>query len=251
MKAFYGEPTLKQAFIDKLERHRQLDQIIQGKYNLGDKGCFFGCSVGGNYPEKLERYFAIPGQVGKCIEYVFERLPHPKFLTWPREAVEAIPVGADPSLVWPKMAIWMLTDIRKFLKRPQSIEANEGVVALYQRVANGEIVTKAEWASATSAAYAAYATSAPHEAPVASAVAYAASATSAANVVAYAADAAHAAYVAYVASVAARKQFRTNFQSKLTELLQAAPVTNTADVVETEVTAWQEQFKLDSKLMVK
>ncbi|MFN2388029.1 MAG: hypothetical protein ABR575_00260 [Actinomycetota bacterium] len=79
---------------------------------------------------------------------------------WPEEFLRAIPVGADLSLVWPRFALWLLTDpewgaSRHARGRTKGVLAR--VVALYERWSSGDKPSRQEWISAAYAAYAAYA----------------------------------------------------------------------------------------------
>ena len=43
MLSFFGEPCLKAAVVKRVKEHQRLDQIIQGTYWDGARGCAIGC----------------------------------------------------------------------------------------------------------------------------------------------------------------------------------------------------------------
>ena len=69
---------------------------------------------------------------------------------WPQRFLEAIPVGADLSLVWPKWMLWILLDetqgVFRHLKNPEVKEKFLRVTALFERwIASGVKPTAAEF----------------------------------------------------------------------------------------------------------
>jgi len=134
---------------------------------------------------------------------IFEGLPNERAKEFPLQFLNAINVGADLSMVFPKFMHWLLVDsahgIIKFAKNKEAIQT---VADLYQRKIDGENINLNEWLSVreTSAAYVAYA-----DAADAAAAAYA--------------DAAYA-----DATYAARQKARIIQADKLLELLSNAEI---------------------------
>lgn len=105
---------------------------------------------------------------GKDFKKFFGKMEFEEAKTFPYEFIEAVPVGVDLSLVWPKFLHWLLVDpehgIIKFITKEDWKKAVLEVAALYQRKINGEDVKPNEWLEAREnawkvrrAAYAAYA----------------------------------------------------------------------------------------------
>ncbi|MGK4456099.1 hypothetical protein, partial [Klebsiella pneumoniae] len=68
------------------------------------------------------------------------------------EVLEAIPVGADLSMVWPRQAIYLLDQVEQY----DESGCCKAVKDLYSRLIRGETVYKNEWVAAADAARAAY-----------------------------------------------------------------------------------------------
>ena len=208
MLAFHNDQHIKDFYVARVLAHQQADEIVQGQYWHHGKGCAVGCTLhatGGDHA-RYETELGIPRQIAHFQDRLFEALPNGEAKTFPLAFLTAIPVGAELSLVMPRLMVWLLADaeagVLRFVKSEQSKAANAAVVKLYTRLIAGESVETEDWQAArvgAYAAYSAYAGGAAYAAYAAAAV-YAAYAAAA-----YAADAAAAAYdaAAYAAYAAA------------------------------------------------
>jgi hypothetical protein len=149
---------------------------------------------------------------------------------FPLRFIQAVPVGVDLSLVWPKFAIWLLGDekdgVIKYVETDEQKKIIIDIVELYKRVIAGESIEslKKEFAIAAIAAIAATAAAAyaAADAYATAAAAYAAADAYATAAAAYAtADAtAAAAYAtADATAAAARKNHYSKCADKLLEIL--------------------------------
>lgn len=156
--AWYGEPKLKAAVMDRLREDRRLDRITQGVYWDGEenRGCHLGCLT--RMPERTheaaERLFAIPQRIGWSLEAVFEGLPADRCDWWVIAATEAIPVGADLSLAYHRLAAWLLgPDSPSAVgnAHPHDAAAIAEVRNLHIAAASGETITAEQWSAVRSA----------------------------------------------------------------------------------------------------
>src|SRR3990167_8249705 len=83
---------------------------------------------------------------------LFEEMSKEDSKTWPLKFAEAIPVGADLSMVFIKLTIWEWEDETHGLKNIKEIQEDkelyqccEDVVGLYKRHLAGEKVKEKEW----------------------------------------------------------------------------------------------------------
>jgi hypothetical protein len=245
MKPFHNKPKLKKMLLIEIEKHQKADEIAQGSYG-GENGpwCAVGCAIHSlnvklnkTYPtgdhSVYETELGIPRVIAKLEDTIFEGLAPKEAKEFPYKFISAIPVGADLSLVWPKLALWFLTDkldgVLQYAKTDKTKEAIENVGKLYARVVLGEIVSIAERKVARDAANAAYtaaytaadaaaATAAATAADAAAATA-AATAADAAYTATYAAAASAATYAA-AATAAARRKYYSKLAKKLIELVK-------------------------------
>ncbi len=200
MRSFNQE--LKTEIVAEIIRHREQDQIIQGTYGEGTgdnwKGCAVGCAIRSLNLRKgkdfsvsshsvYETEFGIPRILARLEDRIFEGLSVEDSKTWPENFMSAVPVDSDLSLVWPKFAVWLLTDkedgVIKFAKTDNQREVIQKVSDLYSQSINGVLVSKEDWGLAhkNAAAYAAAAAAADAAAAYAAAAAAAAAADAAAR----------------------------------------------------------------------
>jgi hypothetical protein len=90
-------------------------------------------------------------------------LPNSQNTIWPRRFIEAINTGSDLTTIWPKFAVWLLTDenygVLQFAKSAETKKAINHVAYLYANGGSKEDFIKAAAAAADSydaAAYVAY-----------------------------------------------------------------------------------------------
>ena len=227
LRAFHGDPAIKAKYLDRVRAHQLADQLIQKATwdNKTQKGCAIGCTLHNYSHSAYENELGIPRVLARLEDGIFEGLSVPDSKQWPARFLEAIQVGADLSMVWPRFAHWLLADpdfgVIRHAKTDTSKKAISDVAALYSRWISGEKPVRKEWVAAAYAAYAA-----------AAYTAYTAYAAYAAADAADAADAAYAAaYAAYAATAAAASAYKYARMSarraqaeKLLELLSEAPV---------------------------
>ena len=224
MIAYHGNPELKTQMVALAHEHQRLDRVVRGAYGrLGKQGewtggCAVGCTlesarqltgdaaVDHSDHAAYERYLGIPTVLARLEDGIFEGLPLDEALTWPVRFLEAVPVGADLSMVWPRFAVWLMDDLVTSTINPDVVAAAARVQALYRRWVDGDKPGRDEWFSAAEAAYAAYA---------AATAAYAAGAE--------AAEAASA-DSAYAAGDAADSAARSRQASALLDIMASAPV---------------------------
>lgn len=240
MRAYLGDAKLKAALLEEIRKHREMDMLVRGTYGESSPkigggeewhGCAIACSLRSldivrgkpvakeynahnRYPDEL----GIPLQLAYLEDRIFERFTLEEAMGWPERFAAAIDDGADLSLVWPKFAVWLLSDPEhgtiRYARLDRSRDSIEAVVALFRRwIDRGERPPSEEWRAAVADSYAYYASS-----DADSYAYYAASyAASSASYAAYAADAA-------ASAASARRAHWTRMADKLVQLIQAAPM---------------------------
>jgi hypothetical protein len=199
MIAYHNDPAIKTDILAQLARHRAADELIKGTYWEHGKGCAVGCIIYSGYHAEYETRFGIPQILARLEDRFFEGLPNGSAKEWPERFMGAIRPGADLTMVWPRFALWLLTEeVPRHTKRPKSLAALAEVAALYREWTEGAKPSAQRWLSARKTADAA---------------AYAAAA---------AAYAAYAAYAAADADAEARQASYKRQSDKLIELLEAS-----------------------------
>lgn len=217
MLAFHNDPAIKASKISQVLAHQQADEIVKGRYWEGGRGCAVGCTVHSDDHGAYETEMGIPRMIARLEDRIFEGMPLADAKTFPARFIEAIPVGADLSLVSWKFLHWLVSDVVDRHGTDSVKAATFDAIEVLRKKARGEDVAAgvaraaAREARHAAAAYDAAAYAAAADAAYADAVAYAAAAYTDADADA---DADAAAYAAAY-----------NRQSdKLLELLAAAPV---------------------------
>jgi hypothetical protein len=122
--AWNNDPALKDAMLRELRWHQEQDKIRPESYGDmseadGFSGCAVGCSIhslarikGITLPTSthaLYEEFGVPEVLAHLEDGIFEGLPKERQQTWPIEFAEAIPVGADLSMVHVHFLYWILS----------------------------------------------------------------------------------------------------------------------------------------------
>ena len=157
MRAFHGDSQIQARLIAQLRNHYERDEIVQGTYWQNGKGCAVGCTVHrADNPHALyPSLYGIPEQLAHLEDRIFEGLPNSQAKEFPLQFVMAISLAADLSLVWPRFAIWRLTDethgVAQYANdttRPCILRIAE----LYEQVVQGQDVAQSEFREAADAA---------------------------------------------------------------------------------------------------
>jgi hypothetical protein len=191
MKAFHGNSAIKGKYLERVKQHAVMDEIVKGQYWNYGKGCAVGCTIHSDKHDNYETELGIPTLLAYLEDRIFENLPNDLAMTWPLRFLEAIGVGTDLELVWPKFAHWLLVDpdhgVVRFNKHQSILDA----ASLLNRWIDGNKPDLSEWRDAAAAADAAVSYAA---AAVSYAASYADAAADAAYDASYADAAADAAY---------------------------------------------------------
>ena len=150
MLAFHGKPEIKQFYMDRVRKHREADELIQGTGWHRGKGCAVGCTLEEYDHNKYPVRLGVPVELARLQDSLFERLPKEDALAFPEQFLGAIPVGADLSMVWPRFALWALEDqehgVLSFQGQRDAIQA---IAALYREwIETGTCPPLQQWSEA-------------------------------------------------------------------------------------------------------
>ena len=155
--AFHGDPKIKQKYLDRVRKHREADQLVQGYgYWEDGKGCAVGCTLHSGKHSDYPRLLGIPEVLSYLQDRLFEGLPVEEARAWPEAFYSAIKEGSDLELVWPRFAHWLLIDpefgVIKYASTPDTKSAIEKIADLFDRWIAGNKPADDEWALAALAA---------------------------------------------------------------------------------------------------
>ena len=184
LRAFHNSLAIKAEYLARVEAHRQADDLIRGGFGSatgtsGWRGSALGCSfhTADDPHEAAETQIGVLRVLAQLEDWLFGYLSESRFKAWPGQFLQAIPVGADLSKVWPQLAVWLLVDTTQgvihFAKTESQREAIQHVANLYTKKLTGLEVDHKDWqdAAATATATAAYAAGAAATAAYADAAA--------------------------------------------------------------------------------
>ena len=154
MLAFHNDTKIKEKYLSRVISHYNADEIEKGFYWENGKGCAVGCTIHGSNHEDYETELGIPRILARLEDGIFENLPNGTAKKWPKEFLEAINVGADLSGIWPKFAVWLLTDkkygVLQYAKTDKQKIAIKNVAELYTK---HKTVSREEWNKARGDVY--------------------------------------------------------------------------------------------------
>lgn len=113
MNSYHNNPELKANLLAQVEKHRIADGLSSGD----PVGCCIeslnrlnGSRDTHNDHAAIAAGLGIDIQLCYLLESIFAGLRDEEAMLWPGRFCAALPIGADTSLVWPKFAIWLLSD---------------------------------------------------------------------------------------------------------------------------------------------
>jgi hypothetical protein len=93
MLSFHGKQEIKDKYLNRVIKHRELDNIIQGIGWENGKGCAVGCTLENYNHSRYPMELGLPEWLARLEDKIFEELPKEKAMLWPERFLDAIPVG--------------------------------------------------------------------------------------------------------------------------------------------------------------
>src|SRR5437870_8939963 len=137
MRAFHNDPAIKEKYLSRVAAHQKADAIIKGRYWKDGKGCAVGCTIEGDDHKRYETELGIPEAIAHVEDFLFEGIPNEEAMLFPKRFIEAIPVGANLSLVPAKLIVFILNDVltvKEAADDAKVVEAVHQTADLWQRV---------------------------------------------------------------------------------------------------------------------
>ena len=132
----------------EVDAHRAADQVVQGTYWTGSRGCFIGCLSHSSRAATLTERFGLPLPLVRLCEHVFEGLPADEA----REFFSAIPraIGSDGKDLSRLHWSFLASELRALPAVPDTVQAViDPVIAGMDRLAAG--LDWSAWAAARAA----------------------------------------------------------------------------------------------------
>jgi hypothetical protein len=161
MVSFHGDPDIKEKYLSRVRRHRELDNIIQGTGWTGFKGCAIGCTLETYNHKRYPIELGLPEWLARLEDHIFEALPLEDSKKWPEQFLSVVPVGIPETsfaVIRDQFQIfWLERQISQINNDayPDIVAAIQGTIALLHRGAAGDEPDAAAWSAAESAAWSA------------------------------------------------------------------------------------------------
>jgi len=152
MRAYHNDPKVKAKYVNRMKRHIKSDEVKQGVGYENGRGCAVGCTLNGYDHKAFEDELGVPEALAWLLDDLKDA---PQFAL---DFLEAIPVGADLSLIAPKFNLWLLKDKEHGVYQyadAKGKKAINGVAKLLRRQIAGVKVRGSTWEKARAAARAA------------------------------------------------------------------------------------------------
>ena len=158
MKAFHGDPAVKEKYLARLKAHHAADEIVQGTGFENGHGCAVGCTLNNYDHLAYEHELGLPEWLARLEDRIFEGLPPVDAQRFAVDFLGAVPVGADVDKVRWRLAVQRHTRDRDRLLSNKEPYAGQCVAAIDQVIAycESEISGSAESAARSAARSAAW-----------------------------------------------------------------------------------------------
>ena len=174
MLSFKNDATIKEALIHRMDKHIELDELVQKATGEGGKGCTVWCALNngeikeGYNHAAFEKILGLPEWLAKLHDTIYEGLTVKDSKWFSKEWVRAIPVGKNLDIIKWKFCAFILKEniarvlvlnIKNDLKK-QVVDAINGCLSLHESaIASGKwdksAARSAAWSAARSAAWSA------------------------------------------------------------------------------------------------
>lgn len=165
--SFKNDPAIKEALVARMDKHIELDELLQGATGDNHKGCTVWCALNnGDLKEgynhaAFESILGLPEWLARLQDTIFEGLSAEDAKTFSSQWTKAIPVGKDLEPVKWKFCAFILKDnIERVLSleisdelKKQIVDAINQCLKLHEdAITSGKWDESAAWSAAGSAA---------------------------------------------------------------------------------------------------
>lgn len=255
MLSFHNDQSVKEKYLSRVRRHREMDNIVQGIGWENGKGCAVGCTLQNYNYSRYPIELGLPEWLARLEDIIFENLPKKDSALWPEQFLQFTPVGVNVEFVKNKLSIIRLDRMISIQEKNRDnfsdmkdlfnlvIDAIKVVKRCHECKINKEYCDINSWSAAWSAAMSAASAAelAPSAAELTPSAAWsAASAEAAAESAAWSAQ--PAAWSAEWSAKSAARSAESAAWSEKAEAWSAEPEWSEA---------WSETWKKESELLLK
>jgi hypothetical protein len=144
LRAFHGDPAIKQRYVERVRAHAAADEIIHGRYWENGRGCAVGRTIHSSDHRAFEIELGIPRILAHLEDRIFERMDRERAREFPGAFLRAIEPGADLSAVPWRFLIWFLSEILPERDHPEVFEAVLAARQFLGPLASGRCLSETE-----------------------------------------------------------------------------------------------------------
>lgn len=111
MLSFHNDQEIKEKYLNRVIKHRELDNLIQGTGWENGKGCAVGCTLENYDHSRYPIELGLPEWLARLEDRIFEGLPRKEAILWPERFLESIPVGINLEKIKHMLAIKRLDNL--------------------------------------------------------------------------------------------------------------------------------------------
>lgn len=134
LRAYHGRSAIKQKYLKRVKRHRELDQLVQGQTGQNGRGCAVWCTLNRYEHAAYETELGIPRWLARVEDRLFEGMSARFAQKWPEQFLSAIRPGANLEQIKGKFLIYILRRaLKQFdnVKYSKQADAIRNVIELY------------------------------------------------------------------------------------------------------------------------
>lgn len=105
MLSFHNDEKVKEKYVNRIKKHKEMDNILQGTAWKNGKGCAVGCTLENYDHSRYPIELGLPEWLARLEDAIFEGLSVEKAKEWPLLFLESIPVGVCVEKVKHQLAI--------------------------------------------------------------------------------------------------------------------------------------------------
>lgn len=162
MLSFHNDISIKKKYLNRVIKHRELDNIIKGIGWENGKGCAVGCTLEDYNHERYPVELGIPIWLAKLEDIIFENLNNDESKYWPELFLKSIPVGVNLEKIKHQLSIIRINNLLE-IQNKLLLENKKNLEIFLQVINSIKLIKKCheldlnnncfEWYSAISAAW--------------------------------------------------------------------------------------------------
>lgn len=95
MLSYHNDQAVKEKYVARFAKHREMDQVIQGTGFDNDRGCFVGCTLDAYNHSRFPIELGWPEWLARLADVIFEGLPKEEAAQFGTDLLDSVPIGIN------------------------------------------------------------------------------------------------------------------------------------------------------------